>query len=158
METNDIIWTWRHVETSITLFADVMGNSTYETLSSLLLFFIFYFFLGPYFSSDLISPVASIWNWWWLWACPSYLRRFYWQWSVRLIRVSLKKLVEQQAFEFLLILSTCSWFDAESALVSRYLVIIGYWKSRSDTAFRGTVEGRASRGYGFRLHYRTAWL
>lgn len=104
-----------------------MGNSIYETLSSLLYCFIL--FLGPYFSSDLISPLASIWSWWWLRAFPSYLWRFYWQWSVRLIRVSLKKLVEQQAFEFLLILSTCSRFDAESALELRYLIIIGYWES-----------------------------
>lgn len=77
---------------------------------------------------------------------------------MRLIRVSLKRLVEQQAFEFLLILSTYSWFHAEAALESRYLVIIGYWKSRLDTAFRGTVQGRASRGYGCRLRIRTAWL
>ena len=43
-----------------------------------------------------------------------------------MVGVSLKKLVEQQAFEFLLILSTCSRFDAESALELRYLIIIGY--------------------------------
>lgn len=75
-----------------------------------------------------------------------------------LIRVSLKKLVEQRAFEFLFDFIDLLVFDAESSLELRYLVINCYWESRSDTAFRGTVQDRASRGQGCRLRIRTARL
>lgn len=48
METNDVIWTWRYVESSVTLFGDVIGHSIYETLSSLSYYLFYFRELTPY--------------------------------------------------------------------------------------------------------------
>lgn len=50
-----------------------------------------------------------------------------------------EKVGEQQAFEFLLILSIYSWFDTESALEMCYIITIGHGERILDIAFRGTV-------------------